>query len=505
MSVRNRKKPTKLNIPRLEQPLSPIQTEPQKNITGILKTTTPSATNTIPDFSRFRNDSNTQSLISLKRKWAGKKCHLPSTSLLSTGSGWSDYRGCLNLAVILLVISNSRMIIENFTSFGVRVDPLQWFEVFTAPQNFPNVILAVITSLFSINSVLIEKHILRKKIRGYDLHLINIVSLFFYGTIHVLIQPFSPAVSIATLGYTTVTILKLWSYAQTNYWYRTETLDKPQNKMKRSRSLSENMSVKNYTYAPESLRYPSNINILNMIEFIIMPTLCYEIDFPRNERIRKTFLLKRGLEIVILTQVQFCLIQQWIVPTLQTAVPKVAETDHIQITERLLRLALPNHIVWLVFFYLFFHSILNFLAEITKFSDREFYRDWWNAKDIAEFWQLWNIPVHKWCVRHLYKPLLKAKYSKTSANLIVFAFSAFFHEYLISVPMKMLRFYAFGGMILQFPLVFLSGLVCRLFGKNYGNMVVWLSLICGQPIACLMYVYDHYAASNSLEYFKQFV
>lgn len=71
--------------------------------------------------------------------------------------------------------------------------------------------------------------------------------------------------------------------------------------------------------------------------------------------------------------------------------------------------------------------------------------------------------------------------------------------------MKMLRFYAFGGMILQFPLVFLSGLVCRLFGKNYGNMVVWLSLICGQPIACLMYVYDHYAASNSLEYFKQFV
>ena len=141
--------------------------------------------------------------------------------------------------------------------------------------------------------------------------------------------------------------------------------------------------------------------------------------------------------------------------------------------------------------------------------------------------------MHKWCVRHLYKPLLKAKYSKTSANLIVFAFSAFFHEYCISVPMKMLRFYAFGGMIMQLPLVFFSGLVCRFFGKNYGNMVVWFSLICGQPIACLMYsaienlcpagrnlvifevvghkflsalyVYDHYAASNSLGYFKQFV
>ena len=92
MSVRNRKKPTKLNIPRLEQPLSPIQPEPQKNITGILKTTTPSANNTVPEFSGFRNDStNTQSLSSLKRKWAGKKCHLPSGAC-----GSDNLRGCTN-------------------------------------------------------------------------------------------------------------------------------------------------------------------------------------------------------------------------------------------------------------------------------------------------------------------------------------------------------------------------------------------------------------------------
>lgn len=38
---------------------------------------------------------------------------------------------------------------------------------------------------------------------------------------------------------------------------------------------------------------------------------------------------------------------------------------------------IPNHIIWLLFFYWFFHSSLNFMAEILRFGDREFYRDWW--------------------------------------------------------------------------------------------------------------------------------
>ena len=45
----------------------------------------------------------------------------------------------------------------------------------------------------------------------------------------------------------------------------------------------------------------------------------------------------------------------------------------------------------------------------------------------------------------MYKPLLRSGYSKLTANLLVFTFSAVFHEYALSVPMKMLRFYAFRG------------------------------------------------------------
>lgn len=45
--------------------------------------------------------------------------------------------------------------------------------------------------------------------------------------------------------------------------------------------------------------------------------------------------------------------------------------------ERLLKLAVPNHVIWFIFFYGYFHTWLNIIAELMKFADREFYRDWW--------------------------------------------------------------------------------------------------------------------------------
>nr|GEU60264.1 diacylglycerol acyltransferase 1 [Tanacetum cinerariifolium] len=57
-------------------------------------------------------------------------------------------------------------------------------------------------------------------------------------------------------------------------------------------------------------------------------------------------------------------------------------------------------------FYCFFHLWLNILAELLRFGDREFYKDWWNAQTVEEYWRLWNMPVHKWIVRHLYFPCL---------------------------------------------------------------------------------------------------
>lgn len=63
-----------------------------------------------------------------------------------------------------------------------------------------------------------------------------------------------------------------------------------------------------------------------------------------------------------------------------------------------LKLAIANTYLWLLMFYAYFHLYLNLWAEILRFGDRVFYKDWWNSSEIGSYWRLWNMPVHLWCV-----------------------------------------------------------------------------------------------------------
>lgn len=255
-------------------------------------------------------------------------------------------------------------------------------------------------------------------------------------------------------------------------------------------SVSDSMNtVSNGKEETILVSYPDNLNYSDLYYFLCAPTLCYELNFPRSIRIRKRFLLKRVIEMIFLSNLMVALIQQWIIPTVNNSLKPLHELEFPRMAERLLKLAVPNHIIWLIFFYQFFHSSLNVIAEILRFGDREFYKDWWNAETVNEFWQTWNIPVHRWCVRHLYKPLVKRGYSKMFASVAVFAMSAFFHEFLVSVPLKMFRVWAFSAMLGQVPF---SLFVSKYLHGKYGNMAVWLSLILGQPIAIFAYVHDYY-------------
>jgi diacylglycerol O-acyltransferase-1 len=85
-----------------------------------------------------------------------------------------------------------------------------------------------------------------------------------------------------------------------------------------------------------------------------------------------------------------------------------------------------------------------------KFADRGFYYDWWNSRNIIVFWKTWNLPIHRWCVRHVYKPVMGFSGGNgLVASLVVFLLSAFLHEYIISVPLNIFKAYAFLGMMSQ--------------------------------------------------------
>jgi diacylglycerol O-acyltransferase-1 len=97
-----------------------------------------------------------------------------------------------------------------------------------------------------------------------------------------------------------------------NKWCR-EAIKRGHNKHKRTRSIdftrSQNNNNNNYYndnsnskmngHAPQALvQYPENLTLSDLYYFMFAPTLCYELNFPRSERIRKRFLIKRLLEMV---------------------------------------------------------------------------------------------------------------------------------------------------------------------------------------------------------------
>jgi len=134
-------------------------------------------------------------------------------------------------------------------------------------------------------------------------------------------------------------------------------------------------------------------------------------------------------------------------------------------------------------------------AELLRFGDREFYKDWWNSDSVMTFWNTWNIPVHRWGKRHLYVPMVRKGYSKMQASIAVFFVSAFFHEFLVSIPLRMFRLWAFFGMLGQIPYAIFVG---KFLHNKWGNIAVWISLIMGQPIAILAYVHDYYIQQQAL-------
>uniref|UniRef100_A0A8R1DQ72 O-acyltransferase n=1 Tax=Caenorhabditis japonica TaxID=281687 RepID=A0A8R1DQ72_CAEJA len=436
--------------------------------------------------------------------------HSAQDSLFSTSSGWTNFRGFFNLSILLLVLSNGRVALENVIKYGILITPLQWLATFVEDYSFtswPNLGLILGSNLQILTVFGVEKILERGWVGNAFAAVFYPLMVITHLTIPVVVTlkhtSKNPLWSVAMMSIYVIESLKFISYGHVNYWARdarrkiseiksqVTELARKTSDPKQFWDLKEDLSMHQMASA-----YPSNLTIFNIYYFMAAPTLCYEFKFPRTPRIRKRFLIKRIVELIFLSFLIAALVQQWVVPTVRNSMRPLSEMEFSRCLERLLKLAIPNHLIWLIFFYTFFHSFLNLVAEILRFADREFYRDFWNAETIAYFWKSWNIPVHRFAVRHIYMPMTRNRFSKMNAFFVVFFVSAFFHEYLVSVPLKMFRLWSYYGMMGQIPLSFLTGKVIR--GGRTGNIIVWLSLIVGQPLAILMYGHDWYVLNFGL-------
>ncbi|GJJ11249.1 hypothetical protein Clacol_005481 [Clathrus columnatus] len=144
---------------------------------------------------------------------------------------------------------------------------------------------------------------------------------------------------------------------------------------------------------PAQVRWPENISWANYWDYLLVPSLVYDIEFPRTDRVRPLYIFEK----TVATFGTFALLFMLLNPDL-------------------------------------------------SFADRQFYEDWWNATSWDEFARKWNKPVHVFLLRHVYASVMSAhRLSRGWATFWTFLLSAAVHELIMIIVTKKFSIGPFAG------------------------------------------------------------
>ena len=423
---------------------------------------------------------------------------IPATSLLSTAERISqsetrnvNFRGILNLFFIILFVLNVRLVIENIIRYGSLLE-LPRIGILDSPLIFAGYVLVMALPYLSF---LAERYLAGKsrKLANFIECTIVLGTLIFPYLIvtHSAIHPLRSLMLLMASAVYAMKIISYWHCCHDMYELKISgEVDKIEIPTSSFELTSENVKL--------AKQYPECLSASQMYMFILYPTLVFQLVYPRTSEIRMKIVIRYVIELVFCLILQFLLIEQYITPTLRNTIKgveeRIANKENLIsfswfILERLLKLSIPNLYIWLLMFAELFHCWLNILAELTRFGDRKFYLDWWNAVSIRDYWQKWNQPVHNWLLRHMYKPLRKVGITSTTAGLLVFIFSGIVHEYLIITPIgAKWSGLVSSGFILQLPLIMITDTEFVKRRPTLGNCMFWVtSCFTGQPLAVLVH------------------
>ncbi|CAH2311441.1 diacylglycerol O-acyltransferase 1 [Pelobates cultripes] len=243
----------------------------------------------------------------------GIRCHKLQESLLSSASGYSNYRGVLNWCVVMLVLSNARLFLENIIKYGILVDPIQVVSLFVKdPYSWPALCLVLGSNVFILGALHLERRLASGGLSerfGLFLYTLLLTTILCLPVLVVLtVRSITPVGAVFALSVYTILFLKLFSYKDVNLWCRARRLTQART-LGRSQSVPV-MKKANGEIGKKHISYPGNLTHRDIYYFAFAPTLCYELNFPRSPRIRKRFLLRRLFEMFFLMQLLVGLIQQ---------------------------------------------------------------------------------------------------------------------------------------------------------------------------------------------------
>lgn len=422
--------------------------------------------------------------------------------------GRLSFSGFRNLAMIVLITCNLRLVIANYINHGII---RSFYNLGFAKEDvYISALLTASIPVHLLISLLVERFAifcLHKKRARTDispdtkrtkllvirkkylwnlfgaLHALNAMAALCITSVIVYTHIFNPLLGTLCEVHAIILGLKVVSYALTNRDLRDAYLIND-----RAGGHETPIPIPEI-YKP--LPYPKNLSIGNLIYFWWAPTLVYQPVYPRSPAIRPMFVFQQLVELFGTIMAIWFLSSQYALPILQSSLVHLHDDiGWITMAERLLKLAVVSIMIWLLGFFAIFQSSLNILAELMRFADREFYLDWWNAGSVGSYWRLWNKPVNNYFVRHLYIPMLKLGWRQGQSSVMVFFVSAVLHEVLVGIPTHNVIGFAFLSMILQIPLVFATAPLEKMKGISgpvIGNFIFWLSFFLGQPLGVMLY------------------
>ncbi|XP_043941181.1 sterol O-acyltransferase 1 isoform X2 [Protopterus annectens] len=241
----------------------------------------------------------------------------------------------------------------------------------------------------------------------------------------------------------------------------------------------------------ESSVSPPVPQLSQYLYFLFVPTLVYRDTYPRSPEIRWSYVATK------FGQVLGCLFYVYYI-FVRLCIPFFRNMSQEQFSARVLVLCifnsiLPGVLIQFLAFFAFLHCWLNAFAEMLRFADRMFYKDWWNSTSFANYYRTWNVVVHDWLYSYVYRDFLcvSGNRFRAAAMLSVFTVSAVVHEYVLAVcfgffyPVLFCLFMCFG-------MVFNFILHDRRKGPIW-NVIMWTSLFLGQGVLLCLYSQEWYA------------
>lgn len=139
----------------------------------------------------------------------------------------------------------------------------------------------------------------------------------------------------------------------------------------------------------DGVTYPDNLTLWNYIDYLLVPSLVYDIVYPRTKKVRWWYVWEKTLATLGTFGLMTMIAEHYILPVIphnlasMTTNQKLAELPWL-----MLDMVFPFIMMYLLTFYIIFECVCQWFAEVTCFADRNFYNDWWNSLSWVRFFHI---------------------------------------------------------------------------------------------------------------------